>query len=332
VPTATLYTGSTGINNKLRPERLPFDPKTGVTGLQTAENVVIDPSGAITSVRAPLLAEDGIYTSLVEDVHGYGYGFVLKHRQETNDAAILRVDVDDSGEPIFTGVRSGLDFGKKMSWVWVPTKGSHRVFYTNGSQFGWIDGYQSLAWPEDLYQTEETSIEFVQLDDFFKQYPPEHLGFNWGSIFFSYKGNDGSQCLGYSEYGGNYGLFQPKRNFIQFPDRITMFAPAPDGHYVGTESGIYFLSGPDHDNMIQQLVYQHPPVEYGTCRRPVDASFLGFESSVPVYVTPTTKGPVALLPSGQVYNLIDKSVNMPQQCKSGSIGIFDESLIIQTHE
>ena len=329
MPTATLYTGSSGINNVLRPERLPFDSKTGVAGLQAAENVFIDKSGAITSARAPAIARAGAYSSLLEDVYGYKYGFVLEHRQ--NDAAIMRVDVDDNGTPIFTGVRSGLEQGGKMDWIWVPYKGSHRVFYTNGAQFGMIDGYQSFPWPGDLFQNDNPSIELVQLADFFLSSPPEHLGFNWGSLFFSYRDNDGSHCLGHSEYGG-YGLFQPKRNFIQFPDRITMFAPADDGHYVGTETGIYFLTGPDHDNMTQRLVYGYPPAEYGLCRRLIDASFLGFESAIMVYVTPTTRGPVALLPGGQVYNLIDKDVNMPAHCRSGSLGIFDESLIIQTHE
>lgn len=329
MPKAVLYRGSSGINNKIRPERLPFNSETGVAGLQEAKNVLIDRSGAVTTVRAPALLKSGNYHSLLEDAYGYGYGYVVEDRQD--DAAIMRVDVGDDGEPIFTGIRSGLELGRKMSWIWVPYKGSHRAFYTNGAQFGMIDGYQSLPWPVDLFQDEDSSVTFVQGEDFFKQHPPQHLGFNWGTIFFSYIGADGAYCLGHFEYGG-YGLFQPKRNFIQFPDRVIMFAPADDGHYVGTETGIYFLTGEDYDNMTQRRVYGYPPVEYGLCSRLIDASFLGFESAIMVHITPTILGPVAMLPGGQVYNLIDKNVNMPAHCRSGSIGIFDESLIIQTHE
>lgn len=330
MPKTTLYTGSTGIINKLRPERIQFDHETGVAGLQRAENVIIDQSGAITSVRAPELIKEGVYSSLLEDIHGYGYGFALEHRAATGDSAIMRVDIGDDGNPIFTGVRSGLDLSGKMSWTWVPSMGGHKVFYTNGAQYGTIDGYLSSRWPESLFQNEDTSILFVQLDDFFKQYPPEHIGFNWGSVFFSYI-DSGAYCLGFSEPGA-YGLFSPKRNFVQFPDRITMIAPAVDGHYVGTESGIYFLSGTDLDNMTQRLVYSHPPDEHGLCLKPIDTSFLGFESSLPAYITATSRGPVALLQGGQVYNLIDKNVNMPRGCRSGSVSIFEESLIIQTHE
>ncbi|RLB91835.1 MAG: hypothetical protein DRH10_00885, partial [Deltaproteobacteria bacterium] len=56
-----IYTGSVGINNRVPPVRLPFDQETGITALEKAEDVLINPSGQITTLRGRELVVLGPY-------------------------------------------------------------------------------------------------------------------------------------------------------------------------------------------------------------------------------------------------------------------------------
>lgn len=51
---------------------------------------------------------------------------------------------------------------------------------------------------------------------------------------------------------GQWELFEPRRDFKQFSDPITMIVPVDDGIYVGTTKALIFLAGTEFDKLIYQ--------------------------------------------------------------------------------
>lgn len=320
MPKKRIYSGSSGIFNKIQPERIPFDPKSGITGLQTAEHVFIDQTGAVAAARGNVLVSAaGVYHSLLG---GRDYGYVAVDKQATNEAVIHRIDID-GGVPVETQVLSGLAFGKKIDWAIDRSN----TFLANGQQTLEIKDYDGLEFP--AAQGVESKKEAVQLVEFFKGNPPAHIEIHNWRFYFTFKDN-GRHCVGFSNWG-KYGLWN-RLDFWQFPERVLAIVSAGNGVYIGTESEVYFVLGPDQATTEMQKVADYPLNEHGVSNGFIDPSFMGFETSTPVKIAATETGPVILLPGGQMFNLINKVVSLSNCSSKGTIGIFDESLILQTAE
>ncbi|RLB91930.1 MAG: hypothetical protein DRH10_00735, partial [Deltaproteobacteria bacterium] len=291
---------------------LPFDQETGITALEKAEDVLINPSGQITTLRGRELVVLGPYHSFFE----YGdVGLVAKDR--TADTAIyaMFVSVAD-GSAEFSGVCAGLSKGKKIEFCNVDGK----VFFSNGSQHGTINSdFSQSPWAGDEWYDKETNRGFAVPP------PSDHFCTNAGRIYFTR-----DNVLYYTEFGMN-GLYDPAINGEAFPSKIIMVVPAIDGLYVSDQTNIYFLQGLNPKEWTARDVSaDYPAIEWAILKRAVDPSLFGFESEDPTALIGTKRGPCLLLPGGQIENLIQKKVAMPDCPNVGAITVFDDTLIIQT--
>ncbi len=307
-----IFSGAIGVNNKIQPQRLHYDPESGVSALEWAENVFIDPTGAIVARRGYEKQEDGVFHSLYP---GKDWGLVVKDRD--NDSALYKVVVSDSGNVSLEGIRSGMAKGRKLDYCFA----NGFIFYANGYENGMVtpDGV-SVPWKENQWFNEQTIVGFTAPP------PAEHLAYNAGRIFFSTE-----NVLNYTEFG-MLGLYDPARNGEQFNGRIRAIIPAPDGLYVSTNMAIYFLAGLNPKKWTSRQVLGYPALEWGVGREPVKPNLFGLEPGYPAYVAATVNGPVIFLAGGQVYNLIEKNIKLPDCPQTGALAVFDETLIIQTGE
>jgi hypothetical protein len=228
----------------------------------------------------------------------------------------MMVEIGDDGNPRLTGLRSGLSLSRKMDYCYQAGV----VFYTNNEVNGMVKSGASVAWKESAWEDDASIIGFNAPP------PAEHLAYNAGRIYFS-SGN----LLNYTEFA-RLGIYDPATNGEQFPGHILMIVAVADGLYVSTDEAVYFLAGLNPKEWTSRKVLDYPAIEWAKNHSTVDPSFFGFETNVPCALIGTVNGPVLCMPSGQCVNLIDKEVQLPDCSMSGCIGVFDESLIIQSGE
>jgi len=309
-----IYSGSSGINNKLVAHRLPFDAKSGVAGLEAAYNVVIDKTGEVVTRRGTQQALDGAFHSLWPFLDSF---FVVKDRPEENDSAIYRGLVDAEGAVTLHGIRDGLSMGAKMSYCEVAGK----VYYMNGSNLGKTDGEISSPWPVSV-PIRDTEAEMIAT------FAGHHLDMLAGNFVFA-KDDE----VFFTEYG-LWGLIRSATARRRFESRVLMVCAVQSGVYVSDEHGVYFLQGNDPYKWQARKVLNYPAKEF--CRVPglIDPSNVGLETTQLSVMFGTVRGPVVGLPDGTAINLIDKAVTMLASCggSHGGIMIVDDSLCIMSTE
>lgn len=311
--TLPLFTGGLGINNKVVAHRLKYDKETGIAAFEDAKNVFIDRTGEPVARRGSSLGISGIFHSVFP---GEDWGLAALDRPlPDDDTAIYKVYITQAGTMSLGGVRSGLAKGKRVDFCGV----NGAVFYANGHENGMVTSEGiSVPWKESGWEDENSLTGFTA--------PPvaDHLGYNAGRIYLAI-GNE----IKYTEFA-HLGLFDPATNGEEFPTRILVIAPAADGMYVSDEEAIYYLAGLDPSDWSSKKVADYPALEWGKFLGTVNPKLLGFGSNVPCSLLATREGPVLCLPGGQLENLVDMNVTMPSCPDTGCIGLFDETLIIQS--
>jgi len=325
----TIYNGTFGQSNRVASERRQQDVKSGFVALDWSKNVTIDQSGALEALRGTELVAAGNWHSMTIGQDGQTEtAYVVK--EGANTASVVRLDADN-GAVIQTTVLEGLTANRRMSWAWAPAPGGYQLFFTNGINYGWVEKSNSFLnnWPlTENNPDPDANDGYVQLRDFFKKVPPQKVGWNGYRLVFSF--NDcGNHCVGFTMHGA-YGLWR-RTDWLQFPDRVIEYVPVADGHYIGTEIAIYFVTGLSvtSESMVTQMA-GFPLIEHGVLSKLVDPYDFGIESSVPCRVAATRVGPCLLMAGGNIVPLIKKSMKLPIIDKAG-IGVFDETTIFQTY-
>lgn len=312
MPIASVYSKSIGINNKIAAHRLPYDESTGVSAFEYADNVLVDRTGEVVSRRGTKVIDSDAFHSLFSLGD---FGLVCKDR--ASDTAIYQVNVAATGDVILSGLFSGFTQGAKFDFC----KVNGTVLYTNGYGHGAIsESLQLSGWPTNAWPDDATFADFADVP------VPDHLGYNAGRVYFSV-GN----VIHYTEYG-QPGIYDPATNGERFNSKILLIAPAVDGVYVSDEEAIYFLAGLDPHGWKMRKVVDYPALEWGLLKKAVNPSHLGIESNIPSILIATKNGPLVCMASGQVVNLVDKAITLPDCKGGGSIMMVDETLIIQSTE
>jgi len=312
---AKLYHASVGINNKVTPHRLKYDPETGICALEQAENVIINSTGEVVTRKGYSLSWDNPCHSVFSCGN---WGLVAGDR--VSDTAVYKVTVNN-GAIVTTGIQAGFVKGRHIEFCDV----AGLTFYANGFNKGLFDkSGNHQEWTESNWPSDETHGQFTS--------PPnniEKLAYNAGRIFFATEDN-GHYLINYTEYGllGTYDLVSDGE---QLPSRIIFMDAVSDGLYVSDEKHIYFLQGLDPHKWTCKIVTSYPAKEWGKHHGWVDPSDFGIENNRPSRLVATVNGPVLLMPGGSIINLIDKGVTMPVNCSGpGAIGVFDKTLVIQS--
>lgn len=122
-----------------------------------------------------------------------------------------------------------------------------------------------------------------------------------------------------------YGLVDPRHNFIQLPRYITMVRPVDSGIFVGTSEGVRFFRGTSPGDLIEQVTGGKPPVP-GTDTE-IDSSALSGDASngTRAAVWLASNGFVLASSSGQLYEPQAKRIRLVAQ--AGGIAVNDRRLI-----
>ena len=142
----TILKNAQGINNKVTSHRIAFNPETGIAQLSNAVNVDV--------LRDYAIQRRGGYDVATIYVNGSQVSAFETHSGWAGNGQAYCVGVHSTGDSIYKieqitdnnvhlkGIRSGLSTRERMSFA------SHGpfVFYCNGSENGYLDGYGSNSW------------------------------------------------------------------------------------------------------------------------------------------------------------------------------------------
>lgn len=212
-----IFSGTTGLNNKIDPIRHRFNPDTGITELTAAINIDIDDNGGIDMRLGQTRLQTGIYHSAY--CNG-GDCFVIK--DNVSEDLLYKVNTDYS----LTGVRSGLTRGNRVSF-W---QDGDKTYYMNGVQSGVIETAISTSWP---------GYEHVGVEDSREFYPAPigtHIAIFDGMMWIV----DGNVIWVSEVYA--YGKFRLSARGYQFNSDVKMIKPVAGGVWVSDSTQIGFIA------------------------------------------------------------------------------------------
>ena len=281
-----IFSGTTGINNKVDPSRLRFDPKTGIVDLAAAVNIDIDDTGRPSRRRGRTAT---VRTEAWKNLFGcgsYGVG--------TKGDALCVIESDLS----YTAIRN-INASAKMSYIRDTDGEQDVVYYTNGHENGKIINKASYAWSvgEKTSETKEFSAA-----------PIGHLIEKRKRMFIAQ-----DNILWYSEPNSN-DLYRLGTNHFRFISRMRMVQAVAGGLWVSDSDAIYFLGGeinPSNMEMPLQEKMADYPVSRGTGVK-VPGSKIGVEGLSGIVVMFTTdKGVCIGTRDGRLINATERKIDLP---------------------
>lgn len=292
-----LFTGSSGLNNKVDATRVRFDPETGITDLAKAVNVVHDNTGRLSRRKGySLLYSGGFHSLYSNDEECYVC--------ENTDLYAVASDLTISG------VRSGMS-GDRVDYAPTP----QGILYVNGTDNGILKEGISLSWPVSTYVGPDTSRHFTP--------PPvgHHVEFFAGRAFISE-----DDVLWWTEPNA-LGLCDMSRNWVKFSSRIRMIKAVETGLFVSTEDITYFLTGKDPAEFTRVMVAEYPALEFSDCPQLIESQRFGLEGSDLLAVWTSVEGIILGLPSGGIINLTEDKVRNPTVFIAGATMVTDVNVI-----
>lgn len=226
-----LFRGALGINNKVDPTRIKYDPKTGVQELASAVNVDIDSTGRIGRRK-------GYTLKLAKASHSlFSCGSYCLF---VSGDALCVLEADYT----WSAIRN-VTVGAAMRYVRVGTD----IYYLNGYERGIVKDKVSYSWVATDYVGPTTLRTFSDP-------PTGHLLELYHGVMLIGKGN----VLWHSEPYA-YSWFDFARNYIDFSDRLTMIKAVQNGAFVSTEKETFFHKGGTVKEFIQGKVADYPAIE-----------------------------------------------------------------------
>lgn len=289
-----IYHQSAGINSKVDPARLRFNPKTGVTELAAAINVEIDDTGRM-SMRKGQTAT--VRTEAWANLFGcgnYGVG--------TRGNALCLIYSDLS----YINLRN-ITPNARMSYILDSDGTQNVVYYCNGYEKGRIFAETSHTWPV------QTPVGATTLKEF-SEVPLGHLLEARSSRMFVAQNN----VLWYS-MPNTYHAYRLASDFFMFPSRLRMVQAVAGGLWISDEKNIYWMGGniaPSVNEMpIQVRVAEYAAIE-GTAIK-IPGSRVGEGIAGEVVVFTTSEGICIGSGNGEMLNITERKLTLPT-CLTGS--------------
>ena len=211
----TIFKASTGLDVKVDPTRLVFDPETGISSLAVAYNVDHDYTGRISRRKG------FTSTSITASCHSLFC--------EDGDALMVTGNTLCLVAPDLTGYRTiaTVTEGAPVSYAQV----AGMIFWVNGFEKGFVQNGVNHPWVRGEYYgpTSRRVLSDPPLGTIVRA----HSGFMYvvtGSILW---------------HSDPYSLnaFDLLRGFIPFQGQILMVRPVRGGVFVGTDQAVWFLDG-----------------------------------------------------------------------------------------
>lgn len=284
-----IFSGTSGINTKLDPARLRFNPEAGISELAACVNCCIDDTGRLIR-RDGFTATDR--TEAWKNLFGCGsYGI------GTTGDALCIIEPDMA----YTAIRNITPYAR-MSYV-KDTDGTQDViYYCNGYENGRIISKVSHSWPVATYSGALTLRDFSAA-------PLGHLLEIRNSRMFIAEDN----FLWYSE-PGNYSLYRLAASYFGFQSRLRMVQAVTGGLWISDEEAIYFLGGeivPTVLEMPKQIKKADYPALEGSAIK-VSSGLIGIDGlSGIVTIFATSEGICVGSDDGNLINLTEKKIDLP---------------------
>lgn len=286
-----LFAKISGLNSVDDPVDIAYDPASGVSDAQVAVNCILSDRGRVS--RAPGYSEvaSGSFHSLFCDG---GPCYVGK------STAIYEVGPDLS----LTGVRSGLT-GDRISWCQVGS----RIYYTNGTEKGYIEDGQSYPWVAGTYNGADTKSLITG--------PPagSHLAHNHGRIFVAH-GN----YVFWNKVPGEYDNFSLDTDHWAFPSRVIMLAAVDGGVFVSDEQKTYFRAGRVPSEAPSYTRANFPAYEWGLALDSIEGSDIGKPPGL-YRVWVSREGLITGAPDGTIINETKPKIIYPETGQIGAAGV-----------
>jgi hypothetical protein len=240
-----------GLKNKVTPERL----KEG--DLAVAVNIDIDDEGQIKRRRGYTKLHSGGWHSI--------YSYMDKALAVKDEQLVV---LSDDGSYSVLHPAPGPD---KVSYETVSDKVYYSCRYHNGVvdfssepiREEWVSPIEGWHSPIQTVSSTQGAVDARLLASPFHA---SHIAYFNSRIYMSV-----DNVLWATEMYA-YSTLDKTKNFKQFESTITCLASVTDGLYVGTTSGLYFLSGP-FDTMKRVKVFDYPVIPYSVVRD-VDPSLI----------------------------------------------------------
>jgi len=306
MPELAIYRATTGYNNRITPERLPFSK--GVTALEDVSNMLIDKTGCLVTRRAVSPLGSGSYHSSWRVGDSF---YAVLDGTTTSTMYYVSVNQVDGSLSLKSAV-TNLNKGKRVYYT-EPLDGY--VYYSNGYQHGKLALSVSSDWTNSEWNLTDRNVNKVEFPI------GEHLAILSGRVVTSV----GKELI-FSEYG-HWGLYDEAENRRRFETDITMICSVQTGVYVSDQNDTYFLSGtnPKEWTMKQVLPYPCNGFRQGLVN-PFD---LGFETPQLSALLSSKKGTIIAMPDGTAINLIEKNVETPHGCGGlhGTLMMVDSTIL-----
>lgn len=128
----------------------------------------------------------------------------------------------------------------------------------------------------------------------------------------------------------HYGVWDPRHNFIQFPQTVTLMEPVEGGVFVGTRDGVVFMAGASPSELTVKRTSGLAPVAYSGMR--VEAGLLDGDSAGDTYVAAwfAKNGIVIGTSDGQLREVHAKRIRLPenQAAGVGAAVIHDRQVLV----
>lgn len=230
------FTTCLGLNTASAPESLSYNGETKAWEAASLVNLDVVEDGRRMKTRPGYsLAKTGEWRDGFTSPGGRAYA--------VKDDTLVEVLSDLSTRNLVV-----LDTYGRVSWTSLDTL----VFWTNGVESGMIRDGEAVAWGGKTYPESSEAGRYVS--------PPTGValaGFA-GRVWIG-EGN----ILHYTD-GDDAQFYQDAANYLEMPAAITVLSPVDDGLYVGTEAGVWFLSGSDPTNGMQMVLVSSDPAIPGS--------------------------------------------------------------------
>jgi len=282
--------GAKGLNNRVDPLRLEFDPDTGLQDLAVAVNVDIDHTGRISRRRG------WEATDITDPCHSlFAHGTTALFVTGTN-LCVLGTDFS------YAAIRT-VTAGARMSYAVL----NDRIFYGNGFETGYVRAGVSYAW------SMPSSVPGVRSLKEYSDPPVGHLLAYYKGRMYVVQGD----IVWYSESFG-INLFNRARNYLAFDSHLRMFHPVRRGIWMGTHFETYFLEGDTPKNFTLHRVATYPPI-FGT-DVDIDSSRVGRGEYKGIGVIWTSSEGICLGTSeGEFINLTERRLTYPNALEGTGI-------------
>lgn len=316
-----------GLNLRVDPARLAYDPNTASTELSMAVNVAVDDTGRVERFPG--------FTS-VANLTGAHSCFATKAGEllGVTDNGLCKLTPGGTA----TVMWAGCNVNETMRYVELPeavymSNGIDRLMYKNGVV---------TEWAETAYFGDRQDVQVIIAGDSMSlesyrggtgietervrvvlQRPPA------GTQLAAYNGRiyiASGRFVHHTE-GIWRCWYAPAQNWRAFDDEVKLLVAVDDGLYVGTTSCIYFLAGTGPSEFALRLVWTSPVVEgaHAVCDA-LDVGSGDGRQGGKAHLAFARNGLLLLGRSGQVTNLLDGKMQ-PLTATRGTAAIVDGRLV-----